>query len=39
MGELLIDVEISVHFKFIFTVSALAVEMAIPHMLEADVLV
>ena len=38
MGKLLIDVEISVHFKFIFTISTMAMEIAIPHVLEADVL-
>lgn len=38
MGKLLKDVEIRVHFKFIFIVTALAMEIAIHHMLEADML-
>lgn len=38
MGKLLIDVEIRVLFKFIFVVSTLAVEIALPHLLEADML-
>lgn len=38
MGKLLIDVEISVHFKFIFMIPTVAMEIAIPHVLEADVL-
>lgn len=38
MGKLLIDVEIRVLFKFIFMVSTLAMEVALPHLLEADML-
>lgn len=38
VGKRLIDVEIRVCFKFIFMVSILAVEIAIPHILEADML-
>lgn len=38
VGKRLIDVEIRMCFKFIFMVSIVAVEIAIPHILEADML-